>query len=127
MSLTKTATENDRNFSTQFVAARFEREDSSIEVSGEKVWRPFYAFDANRSDYSLEKVNIPEKTVFYVNQANLTVQKSKKIYYCNCHVLPQVTEASNPPENIDSYVLQDREVKLVRPRYIVETGDVLGL
>ena len=41
--------------------------------------------------------------------------------------LTQVTEASNSPENIDSYVLRDREVKLVRPRYNSESENFLGL
>ena len=44
VSLIKTETESDRNFSTQVVAARFEKEDGSIEVSGEKLWKSFSFF-----------------------------------------------------------------------------------
>ena len=54
----------------------------------------FWFFYGNRSDYNLEKVNIPEYTVFCVNQAYLTVQKNKNIYYSDFHTLSQVEEAS---------------------------------
>ena len=87
----------------------------------------FWFFYANRSDCNLEKVNIPEYTVFCVNQAYLTVQKNKNIYYCDFHILSQVEEASNSSYNIDTYVLKDRELKLLRFRYNSETGDFLGL
>ena len=85
MSLTKNATENDQNFSTQLVEAKFENKDDSIS-RGEDV-EFFWFFYANRSNYNLKKVNTPENTVFYINQSYLTVLKSKKIYYCNFHVL----------------------------------------
>ena len=43
------------------------------------MWRSFGLFDANRSDCNLEKVIIPENTLFYVNQAYLTVLKNKRL------------------------------------------------
>lgn len=63
------------------------------------MWRSFGLFDANRSDCNLEKVIIPENTLFYVNQAYLTVLKNKKTYYCDYYILGQVVEASNPADN----------------------------
>ena len=91
------------------------------------MWRSFGLFDANRSDCNLEKVIIPENTLFYVNQAYLTVLKNKKTYYCDYYILGQVVEASNSPDSIGTYVQKDREARLVRSRYSSETGSFLGL
>ena len=85
--MTKAPTENDRNVSTKIVAVTFENDLGSVEVSGEKVWKNFGYFDARKSDYSMEKVNFPENTVFYLNQSYLTVKKNKKIFYCDYFIL----------------------------------------
>ena len=78
--MTKPATKSDRNVSTKIAAATFENDLGSVEVSGEKVWKNFIYFDAKKLDYSMEKVNFPENTPFYLNQWYLTVKKNKKIF-----------------------------------------------
>ena len=40
----------------------------------------------------MEKVNFPENSLIYVNQAYLTIQKSKKIYYRDYYILGQIIE-----------------------------------
>ena len=50
VSMTKSATESDKNLTTEIVAARFEKDIGSVEVSGEKRWRSFGFFDSCRSD-----------------------------------------------------------------------------
>ena len=85
--MTKATTDNDKNISLNIVAATFENQLGSQEVSGERVWRNFGYFDTRKSDYSMEKVNFPENTLLYINQAFLTVQKSKNIFYCDYYVL----------------------------------------
>lgn len=67
VSMTRAATENDKNVSTKIVAASFENDFGSAEVSGENVWKNFGYLDARKSDYSMEKVNIPQNTLFYLN------------------------------------------------------------
>ena len=76
-------TENDKNVSTEVVAATFENEIRSEEVSGENVWRNYGYFNARKSDYSMEKVNFTENMLLYINQSYLTVKKYKKIFYYN--------------------------------------------
>ena len=49
------------------------------------------------------------------------------MYYSDYVIIGQVTEAINPPENIESYVFKEREVKLCRPRYNPTTGEFLRL
>ena len=75
VSMTNSATESDKNLTKQIFAARSEKDIGSVEVSGENVWRSFGFSDTSRSNYNKEKMNFPENTLLYVNQACLTVQK----------------------------------------------------
>lgn len=45
------------------------------------------------------------------------IQKNKKMFYADYFLIGQMIEVSNPPENIDTYVCKEREVKLVTPKY----------
>ena len=94
VSMTKATKDNDKSISTKIVAVTFDNELGSDEVSEERVWKSFGYFDTRKSDYSMEKINFPENTLLYINQAFLTVKKKKKIYYCNYYVLDQIVEAS---------------------------------
>ena len=60
------------------MAATFENEIGSEEVSGERVWRQYGFFDSRKSDYGMEKVNYPENTILYLIQGYLTVKKTPK-------------------------------------------------
>ena len=50
----------------------------------------------------MEKVNFPENTLLYINQAFLTVKKNKKSFYCDYYVLIQIVQASNTLQDISS-------------------------
>ena len=109
------------------MAAIFENKIGSEEISAERVWRQYGFFDSGKSYYSMEKVNYPENTILYLNQAYLTVKENKTIYYCDFFVLGQIVEAANPPEDISTYVLKENKVKMIRPKSNAETGEFLGL
>ena len=110
MSLSKASIENNRNVNTNFFAATIENENETVEVSGEKIWKKHDFFNAIKSDFNMEKVNYPENTLFYINQAYLTVKKNKKIFYCNYFILGQIVENSNPPEkNLEKLILNLQE------------------
>ena len=47
-------------------------------------------------DFSVEKANMPEMTIFYVNQAYESYKDNKKVYYCDFYILGQVTPCLNP-------------------------------
>ena len=66
VSMTRAATENNKNVRTKIVAATFENDFGSVEVSGEKVWKNFGYFHARKSDCSMEKVNYLENTLFLI-------------------------------------------------------------
>ena len=75
----------------------------------------------------MEKLNFPENSLIYFNQAYLTVKKNKKIFYCNFSLLGQIVEALNLLQNVSSYTLREDELKMVKLRYNAETGKFLGL
>ena len=75
--MSKATTKNNRNVSTKIVAATFENEIGSEEVSAERVWQ-YGFFDSQTSDFAMEKVNYLENTILYLNQTYLTVKKTQK-------------------------------------------------
>ena len=77
-----------------------------------------------KSNLGMEKVNYSENKILYLNQGYLTVKKKS---YCDFYILGQILEALNPPEDISTYVLKENEVKMIRPKYNIETGKFLGL
>ena len=71
--MTKATKDNDKSISTNIVAVTFDNELGSEKVSEERVWKSLGYFDAGKSDYSMEKINFPDNTLLYINQAFLTV------------------------------------------------------
>ena len=78
-------------------------------------------------DFLVEKANMSEMTVFYVNQAYLSYKNNKKNYYCDAYIIDQVTPMLNPPEDLKNYIPKKNEAKIVRPKYDVISGQFLGL
>ena len=75
----------------------------------------------------MDKENFPENSIIYINQGYLTIKDNRKLYYADCYLIGQINERANAPEDIESHVCQDREVKIYRPRYDPVTGNFLGL
>lgn len=63
----------------------------------------------------------------YIARIYPALIKSHKLYYCDYYIIVQIVKASNPPQNIDSYELQDTVVEMVRPKYYSKTGQFFGL
>ena len=67
-----------------------EKVDGEVsEIAGKPIWKQDGFFGNDRTDFNLEKVNFPENLLFYVNQGYLTIQKSRKIYYDDYHIIGQ--------------------------------------
>ena len=84
-------------------------------------------FRSQACDFSLEKQNLPEMTIFYVNQVYLTYKDNKKIYYSDVYITGQVVPLLNPPDDLKSYQLKSDEVKLIKSKYDPVSGQLLGL
>ena len=123
--LSKEMTDKDRSMKTQLLI----RSNTSDEkLSGEKVWKENGFFKDIRPELNLEKVNMSENTLYYVNQAFLsTVKNSEIAMYIQNFILGQLIFAANQPKDISEYVCQVNEVKLLSCVYDLETGDFKGI
>ena len=65
--LTKEATDKDRSLKTQLFVSTSSNNDDKM--SGERVWRSDGYFRDVRPGLKLEKRNIPENCLVYINQA----------------------------------------------------------
>ena len=100
------------------MAATFENEIGSEEVSPKRVQRQYGFFDSRMSDYSMEKVNYPEKTV-------KKKKKRKRNYYCNFFYFGTDSRRCKPAgRHFDFF---KKEVKMIRPKYNAETGEFFRL
>ena len=113
------------NFSTMLTAES--KNENVSEIAAEPISKKPSYFCQLRSDYNLEKANFPENALLVINQACLTVQKSKKIFYREYFLLGQIHESAKPLANIQSYVRKEDEVKYYHPRYDRDTRKFLGL
>ena len=123
--LSKEMTDKDRSMKTQLLI----RSNTSDEkLSGEKVWKENGFFKDIRPELNLEKVNMPENTLYYVNQAFLsTVKNSEIAMSIQNFIMGQLIFAANQPKDISEYVCQANEVKLLSCVYDLETGDFKGI
>lgn len=113
------------------VSTRTELAISAEKESGKK--NRIHLFEKNGffglqvCDFSIEKANLPENTIFFVNQGYLNFKDNKRIYYNDIFIIEQITPLLNQPENINQYSPKEDEVKILRPKYNDKTGSFLGL
>ena len=121
--LSKEMTDKDKSMKTQLL---FKPKDQSF--SGEKIWKQDGFFKDVRPELNLDKVNIPENCLLYINQGFLSTVKSGEIaMYLHNFVIGQLIIASNQPEDIDSFICSKNEVKLLSCVYDLESGDFRGI
>ena len=94
--LSKELTDKDRSMKTQLLITENEGKDV---LSGEKVWKNNGFFGDIKPEMNLEKVNMPENTLIYVNQAYLSTVKSGDIaMYNHNFILGQLITAAKPTD-----------------------------
>ena len=121
--LSKEMTDKDKSMKTQLLYKP--KEDK---LSGEKIWKENGFFKDVKAQLNLEKVNIPENCLLYVNQGFLSTVKSGEIaMYLHNFVVGQLIIAANQPKDIVNYVCLKNEVKLLCCVYDIETGDFKGM
>ena len=76
MLLTKKASDKDHSLKTQLLVTSYPAEEKII---GEKVWKRDGYFRDLRPDLNLEKKNMPENTLYYVNQVFLSTVKNGEL------------------------------------------------
>ena len=122
MLLSKELTDKDRSMKTQLLIRSQSTDDEKL--SGEKVWKENGLFKDIRPELNLEKVNMPENCLYYVNQAFLSTVKNGDIaMYVQNFIIGQLIFAANQPKDISEYTCLPNEVKLLPCVYDLESGD----
>ena len=125
MVLSKEMSDKDRSLKTQLLVAENDGKDL---LSAEKVWKNNGCFGDIKPEMNLEKVNMPENTLFFVNQAYLSTVKSGDVaMYNHNFIFGQLITAANQPTDIENYVCKDNEVKLFSCIYDLATGEFNGI
>ena len=124
--LSKEMTDKDRSMKSQLL---FKQSNSDAKAcSGEKVWKENGFFKDVEARLNLQKVNIPENCLLYVNQGFLSTVKSGELaLYLHNFVIGQLIIAANQPEDISAYICSKNEVKLLTCVYDLESGDFRGI
>ena len=121
--LSKEMTDKDKSMKTQLLYKP--KEDK---LSGEKIWKEDGFFKDVRAELNLEKVNIPENCLIYINQGFLSTVKNGEIaMYLHNFVIGQLIIAANQPKDIANYVCSKNEVKLLSCVYDIESGQFKGI
>ena len=122
--LSKEMTDKDKSMKTQLLYKSKQDE----KLSGEKIWKEDGFFKDVKAQLNLEKVNIPENCLFYVNQGFLSTVKSGEIaMYLHNFIIGQLIIAANQPKDIDAYICSKNEVKLLSCVYDIQTGHFKGI
>ena len=121
--LSKEMTDKDKSMKTQLLYKS--KEDK---LSGEKIWKEDGFFKNVMAELNLEKVNIPENCLLYVNQGFLSTVKSGEIaMYLHNFIIGQLIIAANQPKDIANYTCAKNEVKLLSCVYDIESGNFRGI
>ena len=125
MLLSKEMTDKDRSMKTQLL---IRSNDDDDKLSGEKVWNENGFFKDIRPELNLENVNMPENSLFYVNQAFISTVKNGDIaMYVQNFIIGQLIFAANQPKDISQHECLPNEVKLLSCVYDLETGEFKGV
>ena len=124
--LTKEATDKDKSLKTQLLVST--TNNNNDKISGKRVGRNDGFFRDVRPDLKLEKRNIPENCLLYVNQAFLSSVKNGDLaMYNHNFILGQIITAANQPEDISTYECAANEVKLYTCIYNTTSGEFKGI
>ena len=74
------------------------------------LWKKYVFFKQQACNFSIEKSNMPEMIIFYLNQAYQSSKGNKKSYYSDLFILGQVTPCLNPPENLNLRRMKPRSL-----------------
>ena len=91
------------------------------------LWSDYGYFKTLSCDFPVERSNVTELAILYINQVYFTNKHGKKIYYYDLFVIGQATPMLNSPEDLENYVPEENEVKILKLKYDVVSGQFLGL
>ena len=89
------------------------------------LWPNFGYFRTESCNFSIEKANLPENTIFYLKQGYQSCKDGKKVYCTDVFIIAQIMPLTHQSPDIESYVLKENKVKILRPRYNPVSCDFL--
>ena len=124
--MSKEVNDKDRSMKTQLLLTSSNNSDEK--VSGERVWKENGFFKEIKPEMNIEKANVPENTLLYINQGFIsTVKNGELAMYVHNFITGQLIVAANQPADINEYSFKENEVKLLCCVYDLETGNFKGL
>ena len=120
----KEVSEGDKNLKMKMY---FSEKRHQHQSSVNDLWKESGFFGERSNELSLSKADLPENTLFYINQGTSSVVKSgdQAVYITNV-LLAQILPYENSP-NVETYKLKDDEVLLTCPVYDKDTATFRGL
>ena len=91
------------------------------------MWKKHGFFGTESCDFDIEKANMPENTILYVNQGYQSYKDGYIVYYNDLYIIVQIMPLAQQPKDIESYQLKDDEVKILRAQYDPISGEFLGI
>ena len=124
--MSKEVSDKDRSMKTQLLLTSSNNSDEK--VSGERVWKENSFFKEIKPEMNIEKANVPENTLLYINQGFIsTVKNGELAMYVHNFIIGQLIVAANQPADINEYSFKENEVKFLCCVYDLETGNFKGL
>ena len=91
------------------------------------MWTRNVFFADECCDFSLEKTNLPDNTLLYVNQGYPSYKEGKKCYYNDIYIVAQIVPLAHRPKDFGFYDCKDDEVKIYWAKYDLANGKLLGI
>ena len=118
MYLSKEATNKDQSLKIKLLLSA----DDKAAVSTELIWKRSGIFGDQKGEFTMNKPNFPENTLFYANQGSIsTLKGGDHAIYLDYVVLGQLICTIDLPEDFNYYECKQDEVKLYVPIYNNET------
>ena len=128
MLLSKEANTKDLQLKSQLLMSVAQDEDPT--KGSEFIWPQFGFFGEQNVDLTIPKVNFPELTLCYINQACASIVKGgERAIYCDNVIIAQIMPLAvlDPEIDLKVYVPKENEVIICCPLYNVNTGFFYGL
>ena len=105
-------------------------DDDQSTKGSEYIWSEFGFFGEINVDLTIPKVNFPELTLCYINQARVsTVKNNEQAIYCDNVIIAQIMPFAviDPEIDLKTYIPKENEAIIYCPLYNTTTGLFHGL
>ena len=70
---------------------------------------------------------MPQNTIYYINNPSILHKNEQNFYYSRNYILAQVLPLATVPSNLKNYYLKPDEVRILKPKYDLQSGLFLGI